>query len=276
MIKEAKVRRAPRATKVTKEAKAPKGNPPLQCYMAAKTRPKEARSKYPCPFWFTSIFTSLHLLLLRILLPRPRWSFRPARSLGSSTCLLKGSPTGHSGPSETLPASTLLSPTFRHFPLVPLYPVGHSGHLGLGSLLSLLQVSHQSFRLVRYRGSSFLLSLHTLHHLSSPFITFHHISSHPITVSPPLYPSFAHLPLPSSPLRIQLVIPAHSVRPSPLLSTSHSHGSQQYLVSHSGSPDTLHPTSFIVGSPSSRVCFQISSRTLMAATCRPDILSNTQ
>ena len=180
MIKEAKVRRASRATKVTKDAKAPKRNPPLQCYMAARTRPKEARSKYPCPFWFTSIFTSLHLLLLRILLPRPRWSFRPARSLGSSTCFLKGSPTGHSGPSETLPASTLLSPTFRHFPLVPLvplYPVGHSGHLGLGSLLSLLQVSHQSFRLVRYRGSSFLLSLHTLHHLSSHFITSHHIPS---------------------------------------------------------------------------------------------------
>ena len=122
---------------------------------------------------------------------------------------------------------------------------------------------------------------HHFHFVSSHFITFHHhsshfISSHPITVSPPLYPSFAHLPLPSSPLRFQLVIPAHSVRPSPLLYTSHSHGSQRYLVSHSSSPDTLHPTSFIVGSPSLRVCFLISFRTLMAATCRPDILSNTQ
>ena len=132
------------------------------------------------PFDCLHLSPPLHFFLLKTLLPRPRWSFRPARSLVSSPCLLKGSPTGHSGPSETLPASTLLSPTFQHFPLVPLVPlysVGHSGHLGRGSLLSLLQVSHQSFRLVRYCGSSFLLCLLSFHHLSAPYITisnFHH------------------------------------------------------------------------------------------------------
>ena len=77
-------------------------------------------------------------------------------------------------------------------------------------------------------------------HPSSPVITFHHISSLSITFSPPISPSFAHLPLPFSPPRIQLVIPARSVRLSSLSSTSHSHDSQRYLVSHSGSPDTSH------------------------------------
>ena len=176
MIKEAKVRRAPRATKVTKEAKAPKGNPPLQCYMAARTRPKEARSKYPCHFYFTSIFTSSTLLPTPDTPSTTLLSFRPARSLVSSTCLLKGYPTGHSGPSATLPASTLLSPTFQRFPLVPLvplYPVGHSGHLGLGALLSLLQVSHQSFHHFYLASTHFI----TFHHLSSHFITSHHIPS---------------------------------------------------------------------------------------------------
>ena len=128
-------------------------------------------------------------------------------------------------------------PLFQHFPpvpLVPLYPVGHSGHLGLGSLPSLLQVSHQSFRLVRYRGSSFLLSLHTLHLPSSPFITFHHIPSHSHLHSihllltfhylllrfvsswsfrPARY-VFSHSYLPhthTAPNGISLVIPAHQI-----------------------------------------------------------------
>ena len=95
-------------------------------------------------------------------------------------------------------------------------------------------------------------------------------------VSPPLYPLFAHLPLFTA---------SYPAGHSGLLGTSFPTliyltltrtRSQRYLVSHSGSPDTLHPTSFIVGSPLSMVCFQISFRTLMAATCRPDILSNTQ
>ena len=88
-----KATRAPRDTKVTREAKAPKGIPPLPCYMAARMRPKEARSKF-----------LVYLLCCRYL-------------------------TSHSGSSDTV------------------------AHL-------------------------FLLSLHTLHHLSSPFITFHHIPSH--------------------------------------------------------------------------------------------------
>ena len=217
MIKEAKVRRAPRATKVTKEAKAPKGNP-HSCATWRQGHAQRRQEVNPLALFCSRPFSPpLHLLLLPILLPRPRWSFRPARSLGSSICLLKGSPTGHSGPSETLPASTLLSPTFQHFP-----PVPQSSH----------QVSHQSFRLVRYRSSSFLTSLHTLRHSSSPFLTFHHIPSHShlhsvhdlLTFHYPLHrfvsswsfrPAryvFSHSYLPhTAPNGISLVIPAHQI-----------------------------------------------------------------
>ena len=111
-------------------------------------------------------------------------------------------------------------------------------------------------------------------HTSSPFITFHHLSSHFIT--------FHHLITFHHSLTSTLSIvcspsiaffttsyPAGHSGPLgtsfPTLISPHSHGSQRYLVSHSGSPDTLHPTSLIVGSPSWRVCFQISCRTLKAA-----------
>ena len=189
------------------------------------------------PFDCLHLSPPLHFFLLKTLPPRPRWSFRPARSLVSSTYLLRGSPTGHSGLSETLPASTLLSPTFLHFPLAPLVPsysVGHSGHLGRGSLLFLLQVSHQSFRLVRYCGSTFLLGLLSFHHLSAPYITYQKSPSlshrHPLHLLL-TFPSLPHRLVPSwsfrparyvflhsflphthtTPYGIPLVIPAHQI-----------------------------------------------------------------
>ena len=181
MIKEAKVRRAPRATKVTKEAKAPKGNPPLQCYMAARTRPKEARSKYPCPFYFTSIFTSST--------PPPT-----ADTPSTTPLVIPASPVAgllhlftqgfsHSSFRPVRHPSCIHS-LVSHFPALPS---GSTGPI----------VPSWSFRPSRSWVSTFFaagispviparpipgLIIFTLPpHTSSPFITFLHISSHLIT-----------------------------------------------------------------------------------------------
>ena len=129
--------------------------------------------------------------------------------------------------------------------------------------------------LTSHSGSSDTVA-HHFYLVSTPFITFHHLSPHFITFHH--IPSHSHLHsihrLLTFPYLLHRFVSSWSFRPAryvlPHSYLPHTHttpnGISLVIPAHQ-TPFTLHP---------SIVCFQISFRTLKAATCRPDVLPNTQ
>ena len=111
-------------------------------------------------------FDCLHLpppLHLFFLPPRPSWSFRPARSLVSTFLISTRYPTGHSGPSDTLPASAFLSSTLRHSHFL-CYPRPFVClHFAISFTPSSLFRPCWSFRPTRSWESHFLISIQVSH-----------------------------------------------------------------------------------------------------------------